>query len=217
MHIEYSSFELVAKLESKKGLIESIKRDASINPLLMPFDEIEAVTGEKLVEFKDVVFLNTEEFSKAGKYFLEHGTYTHLHPIYDEEEYNAYWDEEERRRKEGHTLPCSLVKNKDGSYVLQDLHITGEHYGYLNFAPIKRVAKETLREIERRVREGLDISDIADKKVTSLPQFFDSDYYYFKALDLAREKGKHMVVAKARRKGYSYKNGWVAANRARFI
>lgn len=214
MHLDYPSFDIVAKLESKKGLIESIKRDASINPLLMPFNEVESSLGDKLIQFKDITFLNTKEFSTVGNYYLKHGVYTHYDPIYDSEKYDSFWDAEEGKRKEGLTLPCSLVNKENGDWVLQDLHITGEHYGYLNFAPIKRVSEKTLREIERRVRYNEDISDIADKKETSLPQFFDSDYYYFKAIELAREKGKHLVVAKARRKGYSYKNGWVAANRA---
>ena len=37
--------------------------------------------------------------------------------------------------------------------------------------------------------------------------FLDMDYYYFMECELARENGQGVIVAKARRKGFSYKNG----------
>ena len=212
MHQAYKSYSIVSGLP--KGLIDSLQKDESLGVMDMPYTSEESITGETLYEPIDLAFLNTKEFSKVGQHFLDHGVYTNLHPIYDEQEYDAFWDEEELKRKEGMTLPCSLVKRKDGSYALQDLHITGEHYGYLNFAPIKRVAPDTLAKIEQYIIEGKDVAELSEQKVMSLPQFFDSDYYYFKAVELARTKGRHLVVGKARRKGYSYKNGWISANRA---
>lgn len=212
MHINYKSYNIVNNLDP--GLIASLQHDSSQGSVTMPYKIIEGITGDKLYNPIDIAFINTREFSKTGDYFLKHGVYTHFHPIYDKKEYDSFWDEEELKRKEGMTLSCSLVKREDGSYCLQDLHITGLHYGYLNFAPIKRVKKETLKLIEQYVKDGEDISEISDQKETSFPQFFDSDYYYFKALELARSIGRHMVVGKARRKGYSYKNGWLCADRA---
>ncbi len=212
MHVNYASYDIVSSLLDE--LLQTAIRDDSLPCIEMPYKEVESITGETLYENIDIAFYGTESFSEVGNYYLKHGVYTHLHKDFDRAQYDAFWDEEERKRKEGLTLPCALVKKDDGSYVLQDLHITGEHYGYLNYAPIKRVKKKVLIEIDRRVKLGEDISDLADDKEVSLPQFFDSDYYYFKAIELARSKGKHMVVGKSRRKGYSYKNGWLSANRA---
>lgn len=212
MHLKYNSYNIVNSLPKK--LIESLQRDKTITPLTMPFTKVEGLSGEPLYEPTDIAFVNTEAFSEVGNFYLKHGVYTNLHPIYDKVKFDAFWDNEEKKRKEGVTLPCSLIKKEDGSYVLQDLHITGEHYGYLNYAPIKRVADETLKLIEDYLRAGKEVDELSEAKVVSLPQFFDSDYYYFKAVELARKIGRHLVVGKARRKGYSYKNGWICANRA---
>ena len=46
----------------------------------------------------------------------------------------------------------------------------------------------------------------------SFPNFWDGDYQYFHALEKSAEEGKHLIVAKARRKGFSYKNAAIAAN-----
>ena len=217
MHLQYKSYELLDTLTTN-NVLDLLNVDKSLETITTPFKEIEGRLGETLYEPIDIAFYNTSEFSAVGKHWLDTGgdkggRYTDLHPIYDKREFDAFWDREEKRRKEGLTLPCAVV-NKNGKYVLQDLHITGEHYGYLNYAPIKRVAPETLKEIERLLKLGEDVAHLSEAKVVSLPQFFDSDYYYFKAVELARAVGRHLVVGKARRKGYSYKNGWIAANRA---
>ena len=211
MHANYRSYDIVSSLTT--DAISSLTYDSTLGVLSNPYKEVEGHTGDILYEAIDIAFVGTQEFSKIGKYYLEHGVYTHLHPIYDERDYTKFWDEEERKRKEGHTVPCALVATNHG-YVLQDLHITGEHYGYLNYAPIKRVRAETLKTIEEYILAGKDVSTLAEDKEVLLPQFFDSDYYYFKAVELARKNGRHLVVGKARRKGYSYKNGWICANRA---
>lgn len=217
MHIDYKSYDIIDKLSTET--LNSLVVDSSLEPITMPYKSVEGIVGEPLYEPIDIAFYNTKEFSKVGQRWLDTGgeqggRYTDFHPIYEKKEFDDFWDEEERRRKEGLTLPCAVVTKADGTTVLQDLHITGEHYGYLNYAPIKRVAPDTLKEIERLLRLGEDVAHLSEAKVVSLPQFFDSDYYYFKAVELARNVGRHLVVGKARRKGYSYKNGWIAANRA---
>jgi hypothetical protein len=212
MHVNYESYDILESLEP--ALLESLELDESLPVIAKPFKVVVGIVDEQLYEPIDYVFYNTRAFSEAGDTYLKHGYYTSLHPIYDRSEYDAFWDEEERRRKEGHTLPCVVVKKADGSRCLQNLHITGEHYGYLNYAPIKRVSDKVLKEIDTLVKLGKDISQLSAKKEVKLPQFFDSDFYYFKAIEIATDIGKHMVVGKARRKGYSYKNGWLSANRA---
>lgn len=215
MHKDYKSYQILHSLS--EDILDNLEVDKSLGVLELPFSFTEDSSGVELVEFQDIVFYNTKLFSPAGEYYKKHGAYTKLHPIYDNREYTKFWDEEERRRKEGYVAPCAVVKRDDGSYCLRELHITGENYGYLNYAPIKRVPDGPLWEATRMLMNGAepeDVKHLVDKKEVDLPLFLDSDFYYFKSLELARLKSKHMVVAKARRKGYSYKNGWCSADKA---
>ena len=47
-------------------------------------------------------------------------------------------------------------------------------------------------------------SDRASKE-RDFPRFYDYDRFFFEAAEYAEHVGKHMVVLKARRKGYSFK------------
>jgi len=109
--------------------------------------------------------------------------------------YKDYWDEQRNRCLNG--------------YSVGGKRITGYHYYYLNFTRIDRVVEG---------EKG------ADKKMGP-PRFYDWDYNYFWAVDIARfgisqpdyedlnldvdiqdlSGGNHLVVIKGRRKGYSYK------------
>lgn len=172
----------------------------------------------KMYAADDIAFCNTKEFSREAQTYIKTGKYTNAHPVYDKKEFTAYWDEQEKRCKEGYTLPGKLIKVGD-EYQLQQIHITGEHYGYLNFGEIKRSKGF---EVEKGVLLGTNGEPIkkenggVSKKEFYMPDFWDGDYYFFKAIELCRQVGKHLVVGKARRKGYSYKNGWLVANMANF-
>jgi len=98
-------------------------------------------------------------------------------------DYIEYWEEQKRRRVEG--------------YTVGGVRITGKHYGYLNFSQI--LLQEEDSTGKRRKKKGF-------------PRFYDGDYHYFHGLEKARLEGKGMIVAKARRKGFSYKNAWVIAD-----
>tara|TARA_R110002050_G_scaffold116946_1_gene233604 strand:- start:30891 stop:32906 length:2016 start_codon:yes stop_codon:yes gene_type:complete len=91
--------------------------------------------------------------------------------------YREYWDEQTKRCMDG--------------FSLGGVRITGAHYFYLNFTQIKATVKQG--KIER--------------KILTFPSFLDMDYYYFMECELARQNGQGVIVAKARRKGFSYKNG----------
>lgn len=97
--------------------------------------------------------------------------------------YKKYWDRQIVMCLEGLTVG--------------GVSITGFHYFYLNFCPIKRSV-----EVEV-VKNGKTIKK--NKRILSFPDFYDYDKVYFDSLDAAADLGKHMVVLKARRKGYSYK------------
>lgn len=123
----------------------------------------------------------------------------------------AYWDfwEEERRR-------CLEGYEVDG------LRITGYHYFYLNFTPILLVEEGT----------GSASNDSnSAKKIETFPHFWDGDYNYFWSLKIAQDGisqegyedlnlgvdlnnlhgGNHLIVLKARGKGFSYKAGAMLA------
>lgn len=147
-----------------------------------------------MYKYEDITFANTQEFRRDALHFLKYGCYTKA--IEGTAEYIEYWDEQERRRKEG--------------YSVAGVHITGEHYGYLNFAQIKLTKKQEF-DSDELLSKGKKVSG---KKIITFPDFYDGDYHYFKAREKALELGLHLCVGKARRKGYSYKNGWIAANKA---
>ena len=128
-------------------------------------------TGEDYIKFE-----NTEVFSESAKHFLKHKTYTFAPP--GTSEYIEFWDEEERRCKEGHTI--------DG------IRITGEHYAYLNYARILATVQDGDRQ----------------RKIDTFPKFLDMDYYWYHELEKAERNGEGMIVVKARRKGFSYKNAF---------
>lgn len=218
--INSKAFETVASLGDS---VYNLQLDKESGIYKNPYQEKPLIThygedlGLKMYSAEDIAFCNTSEFTKTAKTYLKTGKYTDAHPEYDNKEYTAFWDEEEKRCLNGMTLPGKLIKQNDGSYKLQEVHITGEHYGYLNFAEIKRSKGF---EINKGVLFGANGEAInktnvgISKKDFYFPDFWDGDYYFFKAIELCKLIGRHLVVGKARRKGYSYKNGWLVANLA---
>jgi len=213
------AYDLVAKLEAVLPTLP-----INNNVYHTPFTSVPYINPEsdqedalEMFDFEDIAFVNTSEASSTAAHFKKHGCYTKLHPKWDRREYNAFWDEEERKCKEGLVLPGKLFKNDKGLYEIQKVHITGEHYGYLNYSKIKASAEFDTKKGILYSPNGEAIAKteqgIVDKSAL-FPSFWDGDYYFFKSLELARRVGRHVVVGKARRKGYSYKNGWIVANRA---
>lgn len=107
--------------------------------------------------------------------------------------YATYWTEERRRCIEGYE---PIVNGKPCG-----LKISGEYYFYLNYCRIKQIGKNE--------------STGETTEVVGFPTFCQMDYYYFMELD-ARENPhkyglpasykKSIILAKARRLGFSYKN-----------
>jgi len=161
------------------------------------------------------MFVNTQEFRREALHFLKYGFY--ISAPEGTHEHKEYWDEQERRCKNGYTVGGQKI--------------TGEHYGYLNFAQIKLTAdKEEIVSKDVKKRS-------ATKKVV-FPDFWDGDYNFFWFRQIARhglteeegklaklelgykpkflDGGRHLCVGKARRKGYSYKNGYICNHRYQF-
>ena len=150
-------------------------------------------------------FVNTHLLREEAERFMKQGYYCDA-PI-GTKDYYEYWTEQLRRCKDG--------------YSVGGMRITGHHYGYMNFAQIQLTEDAQSGKQKRSAR-----------KTVSFPHFWDGDYEYFHLVDIARNGisqpdldalgmdtrvmdlrgGLNVIVGKARRKGFSYKNGWIAAN-----
>jgi hypothetical protein len=144
------------------------------------------------------IFINSNVFREAAMHFEKYGYYTSA--LEGSVEWLKFWKEEQRRCIEG--------------YEVSGVKITGHHYNYLNYTRIKAVNFKTGR------------------KVIRFPDFWDGDYNFFWAIEIARngisqkdfdalklfiktdylQGNKHIIVAKSRRKGYSYKVAAILSN-----
>lgn len=163
-------------------------------------------------------YVNTREFRRSALFFKKHGRYTDA-PIGTKDWYE-FWEEEERRSLEG--------------YKVGGVKITGRHYFYMNFTQLRRI--EDSKKGEKIAAKDWDFpafweldydwfwyKEIAwwgcthqqlmglnlwrnpvpnkilnDENKWVLPQDIN-DYTY--------GSGKHLACAKARRGGFSFKEG----------
>ena len=135
-----------------------------------------------MVDFNKKIY-NSDKFREAALFFQEHGCYT-LAPR-GTTDYIQYWERETDRCLHGYVA-------SDGDAI------TGYHYFYLNYSPIMILKEEQYTDrygVERTRRE----------RIFDFPNFWDSDYYYFHAIEEAENQGKHMAVLKCRQRGYSFK------------
>lgn len=128
-----------------------------------------------MIDFNKKI-VNSDKFRNPALTFIATGEYCH-YPKGTSEYYN-FWETEADRCINGFT-------SDDGDYI------TGYNYFYLNYCPIQRIVYK---------RDKND--KLIKTRELSFPDFYDYDYYYFNAIQEAEQEGKHMVVAKARRKGY---------------
>lgn len=120
----------------------------------------------------------THLFSKAAAHYIDNGYYTNYLP--GTKQYYDYWDAEQYKCMHG----CEI----------NGVKISGFHYFYLNYCPIDRI-------IDEQQPDG----EVISRRDRTFPAFYDGDLEYYNAIDKARRENKHMVVLKARRKGFSYK------------
>ena len=135
-----------------------------------------------MVDFNKKIY-NSSKFRQAALFFQEHGCYT-LAPR-GTTDYIQFWEQETNRCLNGYVAP-------DGDAI------TGYHYFYLNYSPIM-----ILKEEEYTDRYG--VKRTKRERIFDFPNFWDSDYYYFHAIEEAEQQGKHMAVLKCRQRGYSFK------------
>jgi hypothetical protein len=154
----------------------------------------------------DIKFVNTSLITESARHFLKHGFYTKAPR--GSKEHKEFWDIEEDRILNGIHIPGCLYTDEEGNQRLQDVHITGKHYSYLNYGQILKV--ENLEDLDGVVKLTKKQTKAATK-VVSFPDFWDGDYHWFTAKQWAEENGLNIIGMKARRKGFSYKEGFDAA------
>ena len=161
-----------------------------------------------MIRNKSGIWVNSSCFSEVAREFKKTGVYCG-----DPEGsvgHQEFWDREEDRILNG--------------YEVGGARITGEHYFYLNYSPILRTVED------KNASRGKKKSII--KKSVDFPDFWDGDYNYYWIKEIAAngmessdvkklqldvkilhfDGGKHLIIGKARRKGFSYKNGSIVAH-----
>lgn len=161
------------------------------------------------------ILVNTEYFSEAANDFKKNkGIYTKA--PYKSREFMEYWGIQKKRCIEG--------------YTVGDLSITGRHYWYLNFCPIKRSEDE-----KDPAKKGWNVMK---EKELLFPKFWLIDYEWWWAKEIAMRgmlkedvanlqieslpiidytTGKHLVCVKTRRAGFSYKEAADGAYNYNFV
>jgi hypothetical protein len=162
---------------------------------------------------KNGIWINSQVFREAALKFIRDGRY--CDEIAGSVGWNEFWDEEKNRCENGYSVGGATI--------------TGEHYFYMNYCPIKRIFADPS---EKQVAKNKNVA----RKSMSFPDFWDGDYNYFHIKQIAAfgateeyvkslnldvvikdfNGGKHLIVGKARRKGFSYKNGSVATHQYTF-
>lgn len=166
----------------------------------------------------DGIFINTQVFREEALHFMKYGYYCAAPQ--GSTEWIEYWEEQERRCKQG--------------YSVGGVKITGNHYFYLNFNPILLLDDS---KFIGGVTKGETRRNKSARKKKDFPNFWDGDYHYYHCRDIARngiskeeliklnlhnpplelDGGLHMIVAKARRKGFSYKNASCCVSNFTFV
>jgi len=127
--------------------------------------------------------VGSEKFRKAALHFKRNECYTFAPP--GTTEYIQYWTTELE-----HCLYGYVAEDGD--------RIPGFFYFYLNYFRMNRIV-----EVDVKLPNGK--IEVRGEYRKGLPDFYDYDRYFFEAVEECESRGKHMVVLKARRKGYSYK------------
>lgn len=120
------------------------------------------------------MFLDTSGLSFAANKFMRTGRYCDA--PYGHPDYRAYWKEIRNYSRNG--------------YTHNGITITGHHFFFLNFHPMK---------VTKNPKPGVLQSD----KIKGFPKFQDLQYEFFHHLDVAEKLGKHFCLLKPRGTGFS--------------
>lgn len=141
------------------------------------------------LEWDFLLFKDSKVFTPAANQFEENkraGRECYTTALPGTSQYYKYWKEQHYRCLNG--------------YEVGGVYITGEHYFYLNFC---RIEKKVVKDDGRETKE------------LGFPDFLAMDFYWYLELEKNENPVKHgykntdkksMIMTKARRKGWSYKN-----------
>lgn len=104
------------------------------------------------------IWINTNLFREQANNFIKNGYYTSA--AWGSPDWIEYWREQRRRCIEGYKVGGAMI--------------TGDHYYYLNFSQIELVA-------------DVDTKKRVSKKIKTFPHFWDGDYNYFWAREIAKK------------------------------
>ena len=114
-------------------------------------------------------FVNSEYFREAAVHFKKYGRYAD--GDYGTYEWEDYWTEEERRVLNG--------------FEVGGARITGKHYLYLNYLPIKRIDDTKSNDFSVHKNRAKNSKKVG-KRVIDFPDFWDEDYILFHTWDIAK-------------------------------
>lgn len=114
-------------------------------------------------------FINTQYFREAAIHYEKHGRYADGEP--DTAEWEMYWDEEHKRVEEG--------------YSVGGVSITGKHYLYLNYLPIKRITKVKDTQFGIHKKRETYAKRVGSRDL-AFPDFWDEDFIIFHTWDIAK-------------------------------
>lgn len=180
---------------------------SSSNGYIDPYDDFRIGNSGGFLMNIDFTFVDTHLFCEAASNYRKFtklgfsGKEAYAGAREGTEKYNNFWRIEKERRRKGMIAPCKVTR----SGKIESLHITGDHYFYLNYSRMIRVPTQEEKEILLKAGRK-------SKKITDFPQFRDGDYWRFKLDQFARVNGFNICNGKARRKGYSYGRSAEGAN-----
>ena len=134
-------------------------------------------------------FVNTNLLTEmANIYHINGGKYT----LYKEDSipHRQLRKREEYRRSYGYDAPCFM---RDGK--VQNLHISGDMYNYLNYTVIEQLDEKTIIHTDK--------GSVAKKK-QDFPKFIDAQFWTFAIIEFCELNGFHLLIDKTRRGGFSY-------------
>jgi len=133
-------------------------------------------------------FVNTHLFTEMADFYRANKKYTNYKE--DSIPYRQLRKREEYRRRHGFSAPCLLRNGK-----LQDVHISGAMYNYLNYTLMEKVDESTIN-----TTGGIATA----KKFYDFPNFIDAQFWTFAVMEFAVLNGKNLIIDKTRRGGFSY-------------
>lgn len=116
------------------------------------------------------MFINTQYFREAAIHFERYGRYADGEP--NTVEWEEYWDREHDRVYNG--------------YSVGGRKITGKHYLYLNYLPIKRVTEVKDNNYIGIHKSKAKHAKKVGKRDLAFPDFWDEDFVIFHSWDIAK-------------------------------